>query len=92
VNKYKERGLGYARSIQSRYKQHIEGKPLAEIDYNISNAMEDKLCMLNGIFGMDIDDEDVATDPICSITFDLKEKLTELNEKIRALSKQEEKS
>ena len=70
----KRRAVDYAVNIQSYYDQHVEGKPLKEIDFNACNERLAILCVLNGIFGLDVPEEAEENDPLISITSPLKEK------------------
>lgn len=89
MNKYKHRAIEHAKSIRVDYKRNVEGKPLSQIDHREVDALLSKLCMLNGIFTIDIPDDEEASDPLCMITDPLIETLKEISENVHELMKRE---
>lgn len=80
---YKQRAVAYAQNIKISYDRSVKGRPLEEIDYVKSNEYEVILCVLNGIFGFDVEEGEESDDPLLSISAPLKSKLTDINNQIR---------
>ncbi len=89
MNVTKKRAIGYAQSIKNYYEQNVHGKSLGVLDSNTCREHLSILCVLNGIFGMDVLEEDEEADPLVSITYPLKNSYQTVCDELEDLSEVE---
>ena len=87
IHVYKKRAIDYARSIQSDYENQFKGKPIGELDIMHCKERLSIICVLNGIFGIDISEDDEKSDPLISITYPLKDNLQNICDKLNKKNK-----
>lgn len=85
MHKYLYKAKQYAENINLTFEREIKDTPVEDVNFIKSHELECILCVLNGVFSEDNiwDEEDLNNDPMLSLTYQTKDKLTEINNKIK---------